>query len=75
MRRHYARYTPEMVEEVCGVPRQQWLQVVQTLIENSGRERTGSIAYSLGFEEVGDNIPAKQAIMLSTMSSTMSSTV
>jgi len=26
-----------------------------------------SVAYSLGFEEVGDNIPGKQAIMLSTM--------
>jgi hypothetical protein len=26
-----------------------------------------SIAYSLGFEEVGDNTPGKQAIMLSTM--------
>jgi formate dehydrogenase major subunit len=35
MRRHFARYTPEMVEQVCGVPREQWLQVVQTLIENS----------------------------------------
>lgn len=26
-----------------------------------------SIAYSLGFENVGDNIPSKQAVMLSTM--------
>jgi hypothetical protein len=26
-----------------------------------------SIAYSLGFEKVGDNTPGKQAIMLSTM--------
>jgi formate dehydrogenase major subunit len=51
MRRHYARYTPEMVEEVCGVPRQQWLQVVQTLIENSGRERTSSICYAVGWTQ------------------------
>jgi hypothetical protein len=26
-----------------------------------------SIAYSLGFEAVGDNVPAKQAVQLSTM--------
>jgi formate dehydrogenase major subunit len=51
MRRHFARYTPEMVEEVCGVPREQWLQVAQTLIENSGRERTSSICYAVGWTQ------------------------
>src|SRR5438309_9417489 len=38
MRRHFARYTPEMVENVCGVSREQRLQVAQTLSENSVRE-------------------------------------
>ena len=51
MRRHFARYTPEMVEEVCGVPREQWLQVAQTLIENSGRERTSAICYAVGWTQ------------------------
>jgi formate dehydrogenase major subunit len=51
MRRHYARYTPEMVEQVCGVSRQQWLQVVQTLAENSGRERTSAICYAVGWTQ------------------------
>jgi len=51
MRRHYARYTPEMVERVCGVPREQWLQVAQTLIENSGRERTSAICYAVGWTQ------------------------
>jgi len=51
MRRHFARYTPEMVEDVCGVPREQWLQVVQTLIENSGRERTSAICYAVGWTQ------------------------
>ena len=51
MRRHYARYTPEMVEQVCGVPREQWLQVVQTLVENSGRERTTAICYAVGWTQ------------------------
>ncbi len=51
MRRHFARYTPEMVENVCGVPREQWRQVVQTLIENSGRERTSAICYAVGWTQ------------------------
>ena len=51
MRRHFARYTPEMVENVCGVSREQWLQVVQTLIENSGRERTSAVCYAVGWTQ------------------------
>ncbi len=51
MRRHFARYTPEMVEQVCGVSSEQWLQVVQTLIENSGRERTTALCYAVGWTQ------------------------
>ncbi len=51
MRRHFARYTPEMVEEVCGVSREQWILVTQTLIENSGRERTSAICYAVGWTQ------------------------
>ena len=38
--RQYARYTPEMVERVCGISPDDFLRVADTLIENSGRERT-----------------------------------
>jgi formate dehydrogenase major subunit len=51
MRRHFARYTPEMVEQVCGVSREQWMQVVQVLVHNSGRERTGAICYAVGWTQ------------------------
>jgi len=51
MRRHCTRYTPEMVEQVCGVPREQWLQVAQTLIENSGREHTSAVCYAVGWTQ------------------------
>lgn len=51
LRRHFARYTPEMVEEVCGIPREQWLQVAQTLIYNSGRERTTAFCYAVGWTQ------------------------
>jgi formate dehydrogenase major subunit len=65
MRRHFARYTPEMVEQVCGVPREQWMQVVQTLVENSGRERTSAVCYAVGWtqQSKGVQIIRSAAIM------------
>jgi len=51
LRRHFARYTPEMVESVCGVSREQWMQVVRALVENSGRERTSSLCYAVGWTQ------------------------
>ncbi len=51
LKRHFARYTPEMVEEVCGVPRETWLKVAQTLVENSGRERTSAFCYAVGWTQ------------------------
>ena len=49
MRRHYARYTPEMVERVTGCPRDVFLKVCEALARNSGRERTGAICYAVGW--------------------------
>ncbi len=51
MRRHYARYTPEMVEQVCGVSQEQFQLVAHTLIENSGRERTTTLCYAVGWTQ------------------------
>jgi formate dehydrogenase major subunit len=51
MKRHYARYTPEMVERVCGIPREDFLRVAETLIENSGRERTSMLVYAVGWTQ------------------------
>jgi formate dehydrogenase major subunit len=49
LRRHFARYTPEMVEQVCGVPREKLVQVAEILCRNSGPERTGAICYAVGW--------------------------
>jgi len=51
LRRHYSRYTPEMVERVCGVPRELFLEVADALIANSGRERTTMLAYAVGWTQ------------------------
>jgi formate dehydrogenase major subunit len=49
LKRHYRRYTPELVEQVCGVPREQFLAVAEALCANSGRERTSAFCYAVGW--------------------------
>jgi formate dehydrogenase major subunit len=49
LRRHYARYTPEMVERICGVPPEQFRKVAEALTRNSGRERTSAFVYAVGW--------------------------
>jgi len=51
LRRHFRRYTPELVEEVCGVPKEQFLAVAEALCDNSGPERTSAIAYAVGWTQ------------------------
>src|SRR4051794_11914645 len=51
LKRHYARYTPEYVERVCGVPRDRFLQVAEALCRNSGPERTSAICYAVGWTQ------------------------
>jgi formate dehydrogenase major subunit len=51
LKRHYARYTPEMVERICGVPAEQFLHIAKAWAENSGRERTAALVYSTGWTQ------------------------
>ena len=51
LRRHFARYTPEMVEDVCGTPRESFYEIANLLAENSGRERTTAFAYAVGWTQ------------------------
>src|SRR5690349_24521223 len=51
LKRHYARYTPEVVEQVCGVSQDDFLAVCRAWTENSGRERTTALVYSVGWTQ------------------------
>jgi formate dehydrogenase major subunit len=51
VKRHFSRYTPEMVERVTGCPRDTFLTVARTLLENSGRDRTTSFAYAVAWTQ------------------------
>ncbi|PWR08213.1 formate dehydrogenase [Micromonospora acroterricola] len=51
LKRHYARYTPEMVERVCGIPQEKFLELAEAWTRNSGRDRTGMLVYSVGWTQ------------------------
>jgi formate dehydrogenase major subunit len=51
VRRHFSRYTPEMVEQVTGCPKETFLQVAETLAANSGPDRTSSFAYAIAWTQ------------------------
>ncbi len=51
VKRHFARYTPEVVEATCGVPPEKFLAVAEALCANSGRERTSAFCYAVGWTQ------------------------
>ncbi|BBZ46964.1 formate dehydrogenase subunit alpha [Mycobacterium parmense] len=51
VKRHYGRYTPQMVTEVCGISREDFDYLARSIVENSGRERTTCFAYAVGWTQ------------------------
>ncbi len=51
LRKHFARYTPEMVANICGCRPEDLTEVAELLCANSGRERTSSIVYAVGWTQ------------------------
>jgi formate dehydrogenase major subunit len=51
LKRHFARYTPEMVEKICGVPPQLFQKVAEALTNASGPEKTAAICYAVGWTQ------------------------
>ena len=51
LKRHFARYTPEIVEQACGIPQSQFAEVARLITENSGRDRTTAFVYSVGWTQ------------------------
>ena len=49
LKRHYARYTPELVQEACGIAPDQLRMLCEAVTANSGREKTTCWVYSVGW--------------------------
>ncbi|CAG0941487.1 partial formate dehydrogenase major subunit, partial [Anaerolineae bacterium] len=48
MKKHYARYTPEMVERVCGTPKEKFIEVAKAFCATGTPEKSGTILYAMG---------------------------
>lgn len=51
LKRHYSRYTPEMVRDACGISIEDFEYLARAITENSGRERTTCFAYAVGWTQ------------------------
>src|SRR5438270_448189 len=51
LKRHFSKYTLEMVERITGCPKEAFLKVAETICENSGRERTTAFCYAVGWTQ------------------------
>ncbi|MFH1676904.1 MAG: formate dehydrogenase-N subunit alpha [bacterium] len=49
LKRHYSRYTPEMVSDITGVPPERIVELAKTYAEEGGgRTKNGTILYAMG---------------------------
>jgi len=51
LKRHFARYTPEMVERACGIPAKDFLDVAARFTSASGPDRSATICYAVGLTQ------------------------
>jgi formate dehydrogenase major subunit len=51
LKKYFSRYTAEMVERACGIPKKKFLEVAEVFVSNSGPERTGAICYAVGWTQ------------------------
>ncbi|NBS64501.1 MAG: formate dehydrogenase-N subunit alpha [Betaproteobacteria bacterium] len=51
MKKHFSRYTPELVSKITGTPKDQFLKVAEMLGETSAPDKVMTILYALGWTQ------------------------
>ncbi|GII77168.1 formate dehydrogenase subunit alpha [Sphaerisporangium rufum] len=51
LKRHFSRYSPEMVEQMCGIPAADFHRLAAAVVAASGREHTTAWVYSVGWTQ------------------------
>ena len=51
LKAHYARYTPEVVSQIAGTPKEQFLKICEMIAETAAPTRTMTILYALGWTQ------------------------
>jgi formate dehydrogenase major subunit len=56
LKRHFARYTPELVESVCGITNDVFQKLAETFCSASGPDKTAAICYAVGWTQHSDGV-------------------
>ncbi len=51
LKAHVSRYTPDVVENICGTPKADFLKVCEVLASTSAPDRTTTFLYALGWTQ------------------------
>lgn len=51
LKKHYSRYTPEMVERICGTPVDKFLHVCEMMASTAVPDRVMTVMYALGWTQ------------------------
>ena len=51
MKKHFSRYTPEMVSKITGTPKEQFLKVAEMLAATSATDKVATVCYALGWTQ------------------------
>ncbi len=51
IKKHYTRYTPEMVTKVCGTPTPAFLKVCEMIATSAAPDRVMTVMYALGWTQ------------------------
>jgi formate dehydrogenase major subunit len=51
MKAHYSRYTPEMVSNICGTPKDAFLKICEMIGSTAAPDRAMTILYALGWTQ------------------------
>src|SRR3569833_1981232 len=51
MKKHYERYTPQMVQRVCGTPKEKFLQIAEMIASTATPPRAMTSMYALGWTQ------------------------
>ena len=68
LKKHFARYTPELIERHAGVPQKLFLKVAETFCNASGPEKTAAICYAVGWTQHSKGVQIiRSAAILQTL--------
>ncbi len=51
LKKHYARYTPDMVSKVCGMPKESFLEIAKVYATTGKPGKAGTVLYAMGITQ------------------------